>query len=155
MPKKVKHEHYTAKDAKEDLKDVGGCLSCGLPMKRTQREIASELVEYCPDCKDQHGHLRSYEEVLERLAQHLMRTERVDRPKAEAAARTRMAELPAWKGFNYWFAERKVRKLERPIPPHGRDGYPNPQSPSGELEDEEHGDCQAGRSHRKGGQGQD
>jgi len=100
MPKKVKHEHYTARDAKEELKDVVGCLSCGLPTKRTQREIASELANYCPDCKDQHGHLRSYEEVHERMTLHLMRKEKLDRPMAEAAARARMAELPAWKDLN-------------------------------------------------------
>ena len=94
----MRHESHTAEQAQAELRDVIGCMSCGLPTKRTQREIASELVEVCPDCRDQHGHLRSYEEVFERLVtKHYMKTEKMSRPEAEAAARARMAELPAWK----------------------------------------------------------
>lgn len=98
MPKKLKHEGHTKEAAREELKDVVGCLSCGLPTKRTQREAASGIVEICPKCKDQHGHLRSYEEVFERLVTgHYMKKEKMSRPEAESAAREKMSELPAWK----------------------------------------------------------
>ncbi|OGS42050.1 MAG: hypothetical protein A3K67_03270 [Euryarchaeota archaeon RBG_16_62_10] len=97
MPKKVKHA-YTAGEAREELKDVVGCLSCGMPTKRTQREVASEISQFCPSCTDQHGHLRSYEEVLERLVtRHYMKEQKMSRPEAEKAARAKLAELPAWK----------------------------------------------------------
>jgi hypothetical protein len=97
MPKTIKHTH-SPEEAKEELKDVVGCMSCGLPMKRTQREIASDLAQVCPKCVDQHGHLKSYGEVLERLVtNHYMKEQKMSRPEAEKAARAKMSELPAWK----------------------------------------------------------
>lgn len=97
MPKRTKHTH-SAEVAREELKDVVGCMSCGMPTKRTQREIASDLAQACPRCVDQHGHLKSYEEVFERLVtQHYMKEEMMNRPDAEQAARDKMSELPAWK----------------------------------------------------------
>lgn len=80
------------------MKDVVGCLSCGLPTKRTQREVASEIADYCPSCVDQHGHLRPYEEVFERLVtRYYMAEKKMSRPDAENAARVKLAEMPAWK----------------------------------------------------------
>ena len=97
MPKRIKQTH-SAEEAREELKDVVGCLSCGLPTKRTQREIASDLAQVCPKCVDQHGHLKSYEEVFERLVtNHYMKKQKMSRPEAEDAARAKMSELPAWK----------------------------------------------------------
>lgn len=98
MPKKLKHESHTSSEAREELKDVVGCLSCGMPMERTQRETASEIANFCPGCSDQHGHLKSYEEVFERLVTgHYMKELRMDRPSAEDAAKRKLAEMPAWK----------------------------------------------------------
>ncbi|MBN1678328.1 MAG: hypothetical protein JW880_07305 [Candidatus Thermoplasmatota archaeon] len=98
MPKKLKHKRHTASEAREELKDVVGCMSCGLPMKRTQREVASEIAGICPGCSDQHGHLKSYEEVFERLVtRHYMKELKMDRPGAERAAKERLSEMPAWK----------------------------------------------------------
>lgn len=98
MPKNIEHKRHTSMEARDELKDVVGCLSCGLPMNKTQRETASEVAEICPRCADQHGHLKSYEEVFERLVtQHYMRELKMDRPGAEAAARRKLAELPAWR----------------------------------------------------------
>lgn len=98
MVKKVKHEEHTRETARQELKDVVGCLSCGLPTKRTQREIASEIADYCPSCVDQHGHLRSYDEVFERLVtRHYMKELKMGRAEAENAARTKLAEMPVWK----------------------------------------------------------
>lgn len=99
MPKKIKHKHHTSVEAREELKDVVGCLSCGLPIRKTQRETASEIADMCPGCSDQHGHLKSYEEVFERLVTtHYMKELKMDRPGAEKAAREKLAEMPAWRG---------------------------------------------------------
>jgi len=98
MAKKVKHEEHSREVARGELKDVIGCLSCGMPTKRTQREIASEIADYCPSCTDPHGHLRSYEEVFERLVtRHYMNEMKMSRVDAEKAARTKLSEMPAWK----------------------------------------------------------
>ncbi len=98
MAKKEKHEQHSRGVARAEMKDVVGCLSCGLPTKRTQREIASEIVDYCPSCADQHGHLRSYEEVFERLVtRHYMKEMKMGRAEAEKAAKEKLSEMPAWK----------------------------------------------------------
>ena len=98
MAKKVKHEEHTRAVAGAEMKDVVGCLSCGMPNKKTQREVASEIADYCPKCVDQHGHLRSYDEVFERLVTgHYMKDKKMSRVDAEKAAREKLAEMPAWK----------------------------------------------------------
>ena len=98
MAKKVKLTHVSDEDARQELKDVVGCLSCGLPTERTQREVASEVADMCPHCPTSDGHMKSYEEVFERLVtQHYMKHQRMSRPEAEEAARVRLSELPAWK----------------------------------------------------------
>lgn len=96
MPKESKKVH-SADLAKKEMEDVVGCMSCGLPTKRTQREMASELALLCPRCVDKGGHLKSYGEVLEGLTSHYVKKEGMDRPSAEKTARKRMSELPAWK----------------------------------------------------------
>jgi len=97
MVKRVRLTHVSEEEAKKELKDVVGCLSCGLPTRRTQREVASEVVDICPHCQTSDGHIKSYEEVFERLVtQHYMKHERMSRPEAEEAARLKLAELPAW-----------------------------------------------------------
>lgn len=96
--KKVKHSEHTREVAQKEMRDVVGCLSCGLPMKRTQREVASEIADYCPSCVDQHGHLRSYEEVFERLVtRYYMGERKMSRAEAEKTANEKLAEMPAWK----------------------------------------------------------
>ncbi len=97
MTKKTSRAHHHD-EARQELKDVVGCLSCGLPTKRTQREVASEVIDICPRCQTSDGHLKSYDEVFERLVtQHFMKHEKMSRPEAEDAARIKLAELPAWK----------------------------------------------------------
>jgi hypothetical protein len=72
--------------AREELMDVVGCLSCGLPTKRTQREVASEVADICPRCQTSDGHLKGYDEVFERLVtQHFMKHERMSRPEGQIA----------------------------------------------------------------------
>ncbi len=99
MAKKSKHEEHSKEVARGELKDIVGCLSCGLPTKRTQREVASEIADYCPSCVDQHGHLRPYSEVFERLVtRYYMAEKGMSRVDAEKAATDKLAEMPAWKG---------------------------------------------------------
>ncbi len=99
MAKRVKHEAHTRAVAREEMKDVVGCLSCGLPNKRTQREVASDIADYCPSCVDNHGHLRPYDEVFERLVtKYYMAEKGMSRPDAEKAATEKLDEMPAWKG---------------------------------------------------------
>lgn len=89
---------HTKSEAREEMRDVVGCMSCGMPMERTPREAASEITELCPACADSAGHMKSYVEVFERLVtQHYMKELKMSRPEAEKAARERLAELPAWK----------------------------------------------------------
>jgi len=96
MPKKK--QNHSRSDAKDEVRDVVGCMSCGMPTERTPREAASEIADICPRCADSAGHLKSYIEVFERLVtEHYMKELKMSRPEAEEAARARMAELPAWK----------------------------------------------------------
>lgn len=98
MPRRLTHKRHDSSQAREEFKDIVGCLSCGLPMNRTQRETATEIAQICDRCTDQHGHLKSYEEVFERLVtRHFMKELGMDRPGAEWAARRKLAELSAWK----------------------------------------------------------
>lgn len=97
MAKTTKHAGG-ARTAQQEMRDVVGCNSCGLPTKRTQREVASEIADYCPDCVNKSGHLKSYDEVKERLVtQHYMKKMGMDRAAAEKAATEKLAEMPAWK----------------------------------------------------------
>jgi hypothetical protein len=101
MPKKARERH-SKEEAREELKDVVGCLSCGLPMAKTSRESASEIAEICPRCAGSDGHLKSYAEVFERLVtQHYMKELGMSRPKAEQSARAKLAELPFWKDLRH------------------------------------------------------
>lgn len=73
--------------------------AAGLPTRRTQREVASEEVDICPNCETPDGHMKSHYEVVERLVtQQYMKHGRMSRPEAEEAARRALSELPAWKG---------------------------------------------------------
>lgn len=89
---------HSGEEARRELSEVIGCLSCGMPTKRSGREAASDIAQLCPHCVDGSGHLKSYADVFERLVtQHFMAKEGMSRPEAEKAARQRMSELPAWK----------------------------------------------------------
>ncbi len=98
MAKKAKHEEHTRAVAQGEMRDVVGCLSCGMPNKRTQREVASDIADYCPSCVDNHGHLRPYTEVFERLVtRYYMAEKGMSRLDAEKVATDKLSEMPAWK----------------------------------------------------------
>ena len=71
--------------------------------------MASQLTR-CPERKslrsdrpfptaiDSGGHLKSYNEVFERLVtQHFMKQEKMSRPEAEKAATEHLKNVPAWR----------------------------------------------------------
>ena len=53
--------------------------------------------DYCVHCARQDGTMQSYDEKLEALSGFIIRTQGLDKQVALAAARNRMASLPAWK----------------------------------------------------------
>lgn len=86
------------KSAQEGWKDVVGCMSCGLPVESEARKAATEIGDVCPHCVDKAGHLKSYDEVFERLVtQHFMAKMRMSRPEAEDAAKKHLAKVSAWR----------------------------------------------------------
>lgn len=81
-----------------ELRDVVGCMSCGLPVDTKARKAVTGIGEVCPHCVDKHGHLKSYDEVFENLAtDHFMKKEKMGRLQAEVAAKDQMKNVPAWK----------------------------------------------------------
>lgn len=82
---------------RDEWKEIVGCMSCGLPMETEASRAATEVGEVCPHCVDKSGHLKSYEEVFERLVtQHFMKTMKMSRPEAEEAARKHLAATRVW-----------------------------------------------------------
>ncbi|MEW6071156.1 MAG: VOC family protein [Planctomycetota bacterium] len=69
------------------------CQSCGMPLQEAQ---PGQM--YCQYCTDEEGRLRSYGEVLEgTVTGYFMGMKNMPRKEAEAAARTHLAAMPAWK----------------------------------------------------------
>lgn len=101
---------HTQSKAREEMRDVIGCMGCGMPMERTPREASSEITEICPACADSAGQMKSYVEVFERLVtQHYMKELRMSRPEAEKAARE-IGVAPSMEIGGALTAHRKVRE---------------------------------------------
>lgn len=97
MARKTKERENKAR-AQAELKDVSGCLSCGLPFDSKSRKAVVDIGEVCPHCVDMKGHLKSYNEVHESLVNdYFMKKQRLDRSAAEKAATEQMRKVPAWK----------------------------------------------------------
>lgn len=73
---------------------LSSCQSCGMPLAD-----ARPGQMYCGHCTDEHGRLRPYEHVLEgTVSGYFMGMQKLDRKRAEAAAKEHLAKLPAWAG---------------------------------------------------------
>ena len=84
--------------ARDEWKDVVGCLSCGLPLEKESRKVATEIGDVCPHCVDKRGHLKTYDEVFDRLVDdYFVKEKRMSRDEAEKAARAHLKKVPAWK----------------------------------------------------------
>jgi len=91
-------EKEDKKRVQAELKDVSGCLSCGLPFDSESRKAVVEIGEVCSRCIDRKGHLKGYNEVHEALVtDHFIKKQKLDRPSAEKAATAQMKKVPAWK----------------------------------------------------------
>ena len=75
------------------------CIACGMPMTRSEDfPLRDESKDYCVHCARPDGSMQSYEERAAGMASFIVRTQGLDEGVALAAAKARMAALPAWKG---------------------------------------------------------
>jgi len=97
MPRKAEPKE-DKKRMQGELRDVMGCMSCGLPVETEARKAVVGIGEVCPHCVDKQGHLKSYNEVFENLTtDYFMKKQKMVRSQAENAAREQMRKVPAWK----------------------------------------------------------
>jgi len=75
------------------------CLSCGMPMVKSG-DFGGEnpANPYCVHCSMPDGTLKSYDEVVEGMAEFMARSRGIDGETAEAAARDHLRGMPAWAG---------------------------------------------------------
>lgn len=74
------------------------CVACGMPMEKTEDFAMSDTSkDYCRYCAKPDGSMQDYEEKLESMTGYMVRTKGFNEPAARAAARSIMADLPAWK----------------------------------------------------------
>jgi hypothetical protein len=75
------------------------CIACGMPMTKPEDyPLRDESKDYCVHCARPDGSMQSYEERAAGMASFIVRTQGLDEGAALAAARARMAGLPAWAG---------------------------------------------------------
>jgi Putative zinc ribbon domain len=75
------------------------CVSCGMPMRRPEDyPLGDESKDYCVHCARADGSMQSYEERAAGMASFIVETQGLDPGAALAAAKARMAALPAWRG---------------------------------------------------------
>ena len=74
------------------------CIACGMPMTRTEDFAMSDPTKnYCRYCARQDGSMQNYEEKLKSLTNFIVKTKGIAETAAQQAAKTMMADLPAWK----------------------------------------------------------
>jgi hypothetical protein len=74
------------------------CIACGMPMKESgDFPLGDESRDWCVHCARSDGSMQSYEERAAGMAAFIVRTQGLDEGAALAAAKSRMARLPAWK----------------------------------------------------------
>jgi hypothetical protein len=88
----------TRTQARDEWKEVVGCMSCGLPVGSASRKEIAEIGQVCSHCIDSGGPPKSYNEVFERLVtQHFMKQEKMSRQEAEKVATEHLKNVPAWR----------------------------------------------------------
>jgi len=74
------------------------CIACAMPMEKPEDyAMADEDKEYCVHCARPDGSMQCYEEKLDSMSQFLIKTQGLDEVVARRAAKSMMANLPAWK----------------------------------------------------------
>lgn len=74
------------------------CIACGMPMENPEDyAVGDPQKEYCRYCCHPDGTMQSYDEKLVSLTDFIVKTQGLDDKAANSAAKSMMAELPAWK----------------------------------------------------------
>jgi hypothetical protein len=74
------------------------CIACGMPMKNSEDFAMGDLEkEYCRYCSRIDGTMQSYEEKLDSLTSFIVKTQGLEVHAANAAAKSMLGKLPAWK----------------------------------------------------------
>lgn len=74
------------------------CIACGMPMKNPEDfAMGDSDKEYCRYCSRPDGTMQSYEEKLDSFTKFIVRTQGLEDKSANAAAKSMMDKLPAWK----------------------------------------------------------
>ncbi len=74
------------------------CIACGMPMKEPADFATGDPTkDYCRYCARPDGTMQSYDEKLVSLTNFIVKTQGLDATAANNAAKSMMAELPAWK----------------------------------------------------------
>jgi uncharacterized glyoxalase superfamily protein PhnB len=73
------------------------CMSCGMPMMKSEDFGGGNPANVtCVHCSNPDGSLKTYDEVLEGMANFMMTSQNMDKETARSAARVRMSKMPAW-----------------------------------------------------------
>lgn len=70
------------------------CHSCGIPLSAPDARGPSD--QYCAYCTDSEGNLKSWEEAVSGLAQHLDSWQNVGTEEARKRAIRYLTAMPAW-----------------------------------------------------------
>ena len=74
------------------------CIACGMPMKNPEDFAMGDSEKaYCRYCSRPDGTMQSYEEKLDSFTKFIVKTQGLEVKSANAAAKSMMNELPAWK----------------------------------------------------------
>lgn len=80
------------------IKKCESCYSCGMPFQTPEdRSLGLGGSEYCKYCTDEKGRLKSYEEILQLLADYLVHSQALNPSAAINMAKEMMSEMPAWR----------------------------------------------------------
>ena len=76
---------------------VQHCISCSMPMAKPEDFPGSDMTkDYCVHCARPDGSMKSYDEVLARLTQFILKMHGLSEEEARSAAKGVMHSLPAW-----------------------------------------------------------
>lgn len=70
------------------------CHSCGIPLSVPDARGASD--KYCVYCTDSEGNLKSWDDAVSGLAQHLDSWQKVGNEEARKRAIRYLTSMPAW-----------------------------------------------------------
>ena len=74
------------------------CIACGMPMEKpADFAMGDQTKDYCVYCARPDGSMQSYEEKLTGMTGFIVKTQGLDQQAARSAAKSRMANLSAWK----------------------------------------------------------